>query len=400
MNEEVFTQQDNVLLHISAYVLLGVIATAALLNTETTVDRWIIVAVLLTFAVVMTRSPEDDAPARDRHLYLGIQSCIVLSALILLSPFFALLFFVLSVEAMLMLPTRKGLLWIAGFAVVTTTAYLLSEQNMVGALLQSLVNSAGFLFFGVFGRALARAEDARQESERLLAELQEAHKQLQAYAEHAEELAIVKERNRLAREMHDTLGHRLTVAAVQLEGAQRLISDEPARASRMVGTVREQVREALKELRSTVATLRTPLEADLSLATALSRLVSEFDSATALRVHAELPEDGTLEVTGPHQHALYRAAQEGLTNVQRHAHAQDVWLQLRRHNGHITLQVSDNGVGMADDAGQAGFGLRGLRERAAQLNGDLRVEPRAEGGTQLTFSLPYPPESGLEDDDG
>lgn len=393
MNEDLFTEQDNVLLHISAYVLLGVIATAALLNTETSAERWIIVAVLLTFTVVMTRSPVGGAPVRDRHLYLGIQTLIVLSALILLSPFFALLFFVLSVEAMLMLPTRTGLLWLAGFAVITTVAYLLSVQNTIGALLQALVNSAGFLFFGAFGRAFARVEAAREESDRLLAELQDAHEQLQAYAERAEELAIVKERNRLAREMHDTLGHRLTVAAVQLEGAQRLIIDEPERASHMVATVREQVREALQELRSTVATLRTPLEADLSLPTALSRLVSEFDKATDLRVHADLPEEGTLQVTGPHQHALYRAAQEGLTNVQRHANAQDVWLQLRRHNGYVTLQVSDNGVGISDNMQEAGFGLRGLRERAAQLNGELRVEPRAEGGTQLTLSIPHPSES-------
>lgn len=393
MNRDSFTEQDNALLQVAAYVLLGVIATAALLNTESFTERWIIIAVLLTFAVVMTRSPENAAPAREKHLYLGIQTLIVLSALILLSPFFALLFFVLSVEAMLLLPTRIGLLWIGGFTAITITAYLLSEQNVVSALLQALVNSAGFLFFGVFGHAFARAESERKESERLLAELQDAHEQLRAYAERVEELAVAKERNRLAREMHDTLGHRLTVAAVQLEGAQRLIPDDPERASRMVGTVRGQVREALKELRSTVATLRTPWEADLSLPTALLRLTSEFDDATDLHMHVDLTDEEIEDLTGAYHHALYRAAQEGLTNVQRHAQAQDVWLMLRRQNGYITLQVRDNGVGISDDTVDAGFGLRGLRERAAHLNGEFRLESRPEGGTQLTLSLPYPAES-------
>ena len=84
-------------------------------------------------------------------------------------------------------------------------------------------------------------------------------RQLQEYAGQIERLAVAEERNRLAREMHDMLGHRLTVAAVQLEGAQWLIHTAPERATHMVGTVRDQVREALGELRRTVATLRTPL---------------------------------------------------------------------------------------------------------------------------------------------
>jgi signal transduction histidine kinase len=74
--------------------------------------------------------------------------------------------------------------------------------------------------------------------------------------------------------------------------------------------------------------------------------------------------------------------------VQRHADAQDVWLQLTQHDGMITLLVSDNGAGLPDVADQGGFGLRGLRERAAQLGGELYLEPRPGGGTQLSFRLP------------
>ena len=132
---------------------------------------------------------------------------------------------------------------------------------------------------------------ARRESQALLADLQEAHSQLQEYALRAEEMAVVEERNRLAREMHDTLGHRLTVASVQLEGAQRLCDQDQERAAGMVGTVREQVREALGELRSTVATLRTPVEADLHLRSALRRLAAHFEEATGLAIHQVLPDE-------------------------------------------------------------------------------------------------------------
>jgi len=200
---------------------------------------------------------------------------------------------------------------------------------------------------------------------------------------------VVEERSRLAREMHDTLGHRLTVAAVQLEGAQRLIEADPDRAAQMVGTVREQVREALAELRQTVAALRAPLEADLSLPHALARLAAHFETATGITIHQVLPRAEELpDLPSTHRLALYRAAQEALTNIQRHAEAGQVWLVLAGDGGAVTLLVSDDGKGFSLSGDQAGFGLHGLRERAAQLGGEMHIEPRRGGGTQLSFRLP------------
>jgi signal transduction histidine kinase len=192
--------------------------------------------------------------------------------------------------------------------------------------------------------------------------------------------------------MHDTLGHRLTVAAVQLEAAQRLCPSDPERAAGMVGTVREQVSEALRELRATVATLRTPVEADLELGSALRRLAEQFERATGLEIHRVVP-DALPSLPDPHRLALYRAAQEALTNVQRHAGAEQVWLVLSVSGADITLLVSDDGRGLRLSHGEAGFGLRGLRERAEQLGGAVHLSPRSGGGTQLSFSLPLSQES-------
>jgi signal transduction histidine kinase len=244
-----------------------------------------------------------------------------------------------------------------------------------------------YALFGTFANAIVRADAARRESQALLAQLRETHSQLQAYALRVEELAVVEERNRLAREMHDTLGHRLTVAAVQLEGAQRLCPTNPQRAARIVGTVRELVREALRELRGTVAALRTPIEADLRLRDSVRRLANHFEGATGLTVNLMLPEEMP-DLPDIYRLALYRTAQEALTNVQRHAQAQDVWLQLTWHDEAITLMISDNGVGIPAGADQTGFGLRGMVERAAQLGGELHIDPRTGGGSQIRFSLP------------
>jgi signal transduction histidine kinase len=156
-----------------------------------------------------------------------------------------------------------------------------------------------------------------------------------------------------------------------------------------VGTVREQVREALAELRATVATLRTPVQEDLQLRSSLRRLMDQFEEVTGLTVHRVLP-DEMPPLPNAHRQALYRAAQEALTNVQKHAQARQVWLVLATAEGAISLLVSDDGRGLAGSSNGAGFGLQGLRERAEQLEGELHVEPRQGGGTQVSFRLPLP----------
>jgi signal transduction histidine kinase len=325
-------------------------------------------------------------PEKRYHLYLAVQLVLVVP-LVWLDLIAAILGFTFSAHAMLLLPGRTGMCWTAALALLIG-AVMAYEDGLVFGLLISLGFGLGYFSFGYANLLRVRAETARKESERLLEELQQAHRQLQAHAQEAEDLAVARERNRMAREMHDTLGHRLTVAAVQLEGAQRLIPGEPQRAAHMVGTVRDEVREALSELRRAVATLRTPPEADLSLPHALERLTAQFEQSTGLTMHLELPQD-IPSLPATHRLALYRAAQEALTNVQRHAQAEEVWLRLTSGAHTLALEVADNGVGIAETAEDSGFGLRGLQERAAQLGGTLALSARP-GGTTLTLRLPSP----------
>jgi signal transduction histidine kinase len=177
---------------------------------------------------------------------------------------------------------------------------------------------------------------------------------------------------------------------VQLEGAQRLVRANPERAEKIIATVRDQVREGLAELRRTVAILRASVDEDLPLSAALTRLASQFEDATGLPIHLNLeacPED----LPAVYRQAFFQAAQEGLTNIQRHAKATEAWLNLNPGGGQISLLISDNGAGIPvpPDAAPGGhFGLAGLKERAALLGGEFYVDPRPGGGTQLTFRLP------------
>lgn len=370
------------------YVVLIAVAILGVQMLDPGIQRAIAIGLLVAFGVIFTLGPGDDAPDWKKHLHLAVLSTIIGGLLILQSAFgvFPMLFFILAPVAMMIFPQRIGFIWIGIFTIITGAIFL-AVAAPLDAFMALLPFAAGYWFFGIFARAMASAEVARKESQRLLDELQIAHHQLQEYAAQIEELAVAEERNRLSREMHDTLGHRLTVAAVQLEGAQRLIPSDPERAAGMVGTVREQVREALGELRATVATLREPLATDLTITAALSRLVTSFDEATLLTAHLELPDDLP---SLPHAHrlALYRAAQESLTNVQRHAQAQEVWVNLQTQKNSIALIISDNGVGFPMDTEETAFGLRGMRERAVHLGGELHLETPEGGGARVKFILP------------
>ncbi len=289
---------------------------------------------------------------------------------------------------------REAYGWIVLFGLCTIGMLASIMDPAMSGVLTGLAALGGYFFLGFAASAQRRAEHANDESQRLLNELQVAHHQLRQQAMQAEELAISRERNRLAREVHDTLGHRLTVAAVQLEGAQKLMPHDPDKAAGMIGTVREQVLEGLSELRQTVAALRAPLEDDLSLPKALTRLVNHFEQATGIPTHLTLPVR-PLDLSTDHCQALYRTVQEALTNVQKHAQAQSVSVsfdQLVNSTGCTALQVTveDDGVGLPVSGGK-GFGLRGLQERAAQLDGCFAVESSPAGGARIIMNLPRRP---------
>ncbi|MBE7550777.1 MAG: sensor histidine kinase [Anaerolineales bacterium] len=387
-----FPHREFNLLYLTAYLSWAAVAFIELVVMPATMTQWMTAGLLLLFGLLLAGKPLLGAPGWQAHTYLALQTSLVTVLLLLRSGSLMLpmLFCILSVTAFLALPSRSAVFWLVIFIIINTIHCTLADK--LSNILYSLPYSVGYIFCGIFAYSLAQAKAAQRRSQVLFEELQTTYQQLQEYAARVEELAVSQERNRLAREMHDALGHRLTVAAVQLEGAERLIPTNPSRAARMVNTVHHEVVDALAELRQTVATLRTPLDVDLSLPTALTRLTHSFEEATGIEVNRSLPEE-LPPLSDAHRLALYRAVQEALTNVQRHAQARQVWLELAIEGGTLTLLVKDNGRGFDSAEAQTGFGLRGLRERAAHLKGQFHLESTPGEGTQVCFHLPLPEES-------
>lgn len=235
-----------------------------------------------------------------------------------------------------------------------------------------------------------RQAEHRLQLQRLYDELKAAHEQLQALHQQARELAVTQERNRLAREIHDSLAHYLTVINVQLEAAEKLVPHQIAMGLEQVRRARRLAVECLQEVRRSVAALRAATLDELSLPRALKKLAAEFSESTRIPVQLEVAVPDDVRLAPETALALYRAAQEGLTNVQRHARATAVHVSLARDNGSLALTVQDDGLGPTEhgEAENAGLGLLGLRERVELLGGQISFGRGDSGGSRLIITLP------------
>ncbi len=209
---------------------------------------------------------------------------------------------------------------------------------------------------------------------------------------HSAEIGALQERNRLAREIHDTLAQNLAGISLQLEAADALLESgaQPERARPVLQQAIALTRSGLEEARRSVLDLRAaPLEGR-SLAQALAALAAALSEKGEICVHCEIAgEVGPLPARV--EAGLYRVAQEALTNVEKHARARQAMLSLSATPQAVTLIVADDGQGFAPGQPPAGrFGLVGIQERAHLLGGELHVESSPGAGTRLVVHIPLP----------
>lgn len=245
--------------------------------------------------------------------------------------------------------------------------------------------SPAIFFVVVFTNLGKNEREARLRAEELTAKLEAANHQLAEYAIQAEELATTQERNRLAREIHDNLGHYLTVINVQIGAARVLLDQDSQKTMAALDKAQGLTQEGLKAVRQSVGALREspldqrPLPEAIALLTEISSqagIVTEFE---VLGEPQPLPNQAAM--------TLYRVAQEGLTNVRKHARASRVDLCLDYSQADaVSLTIVDNGVGTAVIGD--GFGLLGLRERVYLLGGQCQIDTAPGAGFKLTAALP------------
>lgn len=269
---------------------------------------------------------------------------------------------------------------------------------------------AAQVFVVIFSRIAANEEQGRLEVERLAAELGEANQKLRQYAAQVEEVATLQERNRLARDIHDSLAHYLTALNMQIKAAQAVLPADVARAQDALGKAQSLAQDALASVRQSVAALREEPALQQPLPVVLGELLAECREAGLV---ADLQVEGPARLlSAPVTVTLYRAAQEALTNVRKHALASQVAVTLAYRPECVCLKVVDNGVGargvgargvgargvgagdgevsggaerMSD--AEIGFGLLGLRERVALLGGKVNIMTAPQHGFALEVEI-------------
>jgi signal transduction histidine kinase len=326
-----------------------------------------------------------------KWIFLIVSGVLLLAAVWMGELFNAIfMLFMLCSQATLLVGVWPGG---AVFCLVNMASWL-AVIHFLGVDNASLISYAvslgiGVLFMVFVTILLDRYSRQTRRAEGLLRELQAANARLEAARQQEKELAIAEERVRMARDIHDGLGHHLTVLSIQLQAADKLVTRNPQAAIEAIQQSRVEAQAALDEVRHSIGMMRqSPAEA-LPLPEVLSNLVKDFDQRTGL--HAVFTQTGSpVELSSSARQTLFRIVQESLTNAYKHGRGvQQIHVQLEYLPDAVWLAVKDDGqaVEAAPDR-LPGYGLVGLRERVGQLGGSIRSGPGKDGGFELEVKLP------------
>jgi signal transduction histidine kinase len=329
-----------------------------------------------------------------RHRVLTYISLLVQSAIIctisVVAPaadFWAVLFCPLVVQVMHNFPQRTGFL-ITGVFTAITSVFLLWGLGLEVGLPLILVFAVIYFLLAAFIAIILEAVAARDESQKQQAELQAAHRQLQTYTARAEELAVLQERNRLARELHDSVTQSLYSLTLLAEAGQRMIRAEDlqqiAGNQTRLGQIAQQ---ALQEMRLLVYELRPLALKSEGLVGALEQRLETVERRAGIQ--ARVLVEGEVDLAPGLEEELYGIAQEALNNALKHARASKIVLSVRMVDKSVILEVADDGQGFdqAEVQVKGGLGLISMQERAEKIGGQLDIDSAPGEGTRVSVKV-------------
>lgn len=360
-----------------------------------TITQWPILTIgcLLLFGLLGLYLPTKGFWSRLGHIALQVVLIILASGLMLRGArLFPFIYLVLVIRSCLMVGL-VGRIAVTSLAFVVFMATLGLKFRMLGGRIPRPIKHLIFslqmnlvVFFGLSLVFTLLLVNALLNERTIQTRLQKANDDLQRSATQVKQLATVQERSRIAREIHDSLGHSLTALNIQLEGAIKLSQRDPQKAQTLLKEAKRLGSVALQDVRQSVATLRDDTPSKESLQTRLNSLIETLHTSTGItpniniQLLTPLPEATSM--------ALYRIAQEGITNIVKHAKATAVELSLIADESATRLRLRDNGQGFELSQTSTGFGLQGMRERAQSIGGQITVNSRPGEGCEIRLIIP------------
>jgi signal transduction histidine kinase len=315
-------------------------------------------------------------------IYIIVQTFIVLTLLSLPgSPdFFATLFIVLSIQVLLRFKLLYGLVWI-GFCALSIVLILFKDfQEQAIAL--SLVYTAGNILLGFYALTTRRAQEADVQNQVLAKQLQEANQQLQSYTRQLENLAVLKERNRLARDMHDSITQTAFSMSLAAQSASLLLNSNPSLVKEQLQRLSQLTQSALSEMKLLISEFPLVQVTPGELVTALHQHIANRRFSKELTISFQAEGDCILQPA--EEQVLFHIAQEALNNAEKHAQAS--WVNIRLHlQEPVWMDIIDNGKGFDLQSAliSGGVGLNSMYERTVEIGWRMEITTAINQGTHL-----------------
>lgn len=263
--------------------------------------------------------------------------------------------------------------------------YIFGIKNIFTSL-----NEIGFIFLMIFliqsqVDEKTKIKDLYLKLSKTAEELKIANIQLQEYSVKSEEMAKIKERNRLAREIHDTIGHTLTGISTGLEACTELINWDIEKAKLQIAKISDLAQKGLLDVRRSVRELRPDALERFSLIPAIQKLCEDINNCARVRVELTVLGEEK-QLNADEEETIYRVVQEGITNAVRHGEAKSIKITLIFTYGAVNLSIIDNGIGCKTI--NEGFGIKHIRERVEMLGGSVEFINDEDGGFHIKASIP------------
>ena len=363
------------LLDASTYISTAIMALLGISGLHNLLLQITALALCLTFVLLYQFLFRTGAYERNPVIYFGLQAVVLMLLVVMPSTAndaFNFLFYILTVHAAVVFTTRVTAFWTFLYFLIASTAVLLDRG--VDGLYAVLFYLATFVVCAIFGRTVQQTELTSEHNQQLVDELRETQQKLQ-------ELAVLEERNRLARELHDSVKQQVFAISMQLSAARTTLS-ESDKAFPAVEEAERLAQQAGAELTTLINALRPPGLESKTLPVAIQEYVKVWSRQS--QVETEVTVDSSITLDANVEQALFRILQEALANVVRHSQADKTAVTLNRHNHQIELLIEDNGIGYDAERIIKGIGLDSMRERIEAVNGSLEVSSRSPRGTCVT----------------
>ena len=383
------TRHKTLVIYLAAYFFAISISLRYLFYYQNDTSLIKVASLLATFLILLViQTLLRGRPQLYTHFILAVQTGILV-ILSLLPPrldFYSSLSVTLALQAVYVFSGKTAFRWIGAFAVVVAVL-LLYGQGWSRGLPLVVSNTVAVFMVGAFIVLIRRTEAAHRESQRLLSELERAHRQLQIYTAQAEQLAVVKDRNRLARDLHDSVSQTIFSMRLTADAVRILQQRDPTQVSPQLDKLQELAQSALDKMRTLIHELRPSVVAEHGLVPALRHHATLMERQHRFKVALDI--SGEPRLTDEEAEQIYHVIEEALNNVLKHAHTDKATLSIRSENNRVIIKVTDNGEGFSreDIDKEKNLGLSGMRERLESIGGSLVIDSSPGEGTCITIEI-------------